>query len=67
MTVGQKIAFYRNASGLSQRSLAKKCDLTSPAINQYENEKRTPDLKSFVVICKTLGVSLDSFMEGISI
>lgn len=67
MTVGQKIAFYRNILGLSQRSLAKKSDLTSPAISQYESEKRTPDLKSFITICKSLGVSIDKFMEDVSI
>ena len=52
MTVGQKIVQYRNAAGLSQRGLAKKSDLTAPAISQYEGEKRVPDLKSFVAICK---------------
>jgi len=67
MTVGQKIAHYRKASGLSQRGLAKKCELTSPAINQYESEKRVPDLKSFVALCKSFEVSMDKFMEGISI
>jgi len=67
MTIGQKIAHYRNAAGLSQRGLAKKSDLTAPAISQYEREKRTPDLKSFIAICKTLGVSMDKFMEEVSI
>ena len=67
MTVGQKIAFYRNISGLSQRGLAKKSNLTAPAISQYEKEKRTPDLKSFTTICKAFGVSMDKFMEDVSI
>lgn len=67
MTVGKKIAQYRNAAGLSQRALAKKCNLTSPAINQYESGKRVPDLKCFHSICLALGVSMDSFMEGVTI
>ena len=67
MTVGQKIANYRKISRLSQSALAKKSDLTAPAINQYESGKRIPDLKSFVAVCKSLGVSMDKFMEGISI
>ena len=67
MTVGQKIAFYRNISGLSQRGLAKKSKLTAPAISQYEKEKRTPDLKSFTTICKAFGVSMDKFMEDVTI
>lgn len=41
MTVGQRIAQYRKASGLSQRSLAQKSGITAPAISQYESEKRT--------------------------
>ncbi|MGH4125115.1 MAG: helix-turn-helix domain-containing protein [Clostridium sp.] len=67
MTVGQKIIFYRNILGISQRGLAKKSGLTAPAISQYENEKRTPDLKSFITICKSFGVNLDKFMEDVSI
>lgn len=67
MTVGQRIAQYRNASGLSQRALAIKSNLTSPAINQYESSKRTPDLRSFVAICRTLGVSIDIFIKDIAI
>jgi len=67
MTVGQRIIQYRNAAGLSQRALAIKCDLTSPAINQYESGKRTPDLRSFVAICRTLEVSMDIFIKDIAI
>ena len=67
MTVGQKIAYFRNILGLSQRGLAKKSKLTAPAISQYENGKRTPDLKSFTTICKAFGVSMDKFMEDVSI
>lgn len=67
MTIGEKISQYRNEAGLSQRALAKKSELTSPAINQYENGKRVPDLKCFHSICLALGVSMDSFMEGVTI
>jgi len=67
MTIGQRIIQYRNAAGLSQRGLAKKSGITGPAICQYESEKRTPDLKSFVAICRTLGVSIDIFIKDIAI
>lgn len=66
MTIGQKIAQYRNAAGLSQRGLAKKSEITSQAINQYESGKRVPDLKCFISICKSFGVSMDSFMKGVA-
>lgn len=67
MTIGQKIEKLRNSKGLSQRRLAKNSGLTPPAINQYESGKRTPDLKSYVSICKTLEISLDDFMENVDI
>lgn len=67
MTIGEKIAQYRNESELSQRALAKKSELTAPAISQYESNKRVPDLKCFMAICKSLGVSMDKFMEDITI
>ncbi|WP_455407337.1 helix-turn-helix domain-containing protein [Rhodopseudomonas parapalustris] len=67
MNIGQRIAFYRDVLGISQRELAKKSGLTSPAVCQYESGKRVPDLKSFVAICKTLGVKTDKFLEGVDI
>jgi len=66
MTVGERIAQYRNAAGLSQRALAIKSEITSQAINQYESGKRTPDLKCFIAICRTLGVSIDIFIKDIA-
>lgn len=67
MTIGEKIAQCRDVLGMSQRELAKKSGLTSPAICQYENGKRIPDLKCFVAICKTLGVREDKFLKDVTI
>lgn len=67
MTVGEKIAQCRDVLGMSQRQLAKKSGLTSPAICQNENDKRIPDLKCFVAICKTLEVKTDKFLKDVDI
>lgn len=67
MTVAEKLAQYRKKLDLSQRELAKRSGLTSPAINQYESSKRVPDLKSFVAICKGLEVTTDEFLRNITI
>jgi transcriptional regulator with XRE-family HTH domain len=67
MTVAQRITQYRQVAGLSQRGLATKAGLTSPAINQYESGKRVPDLKSFASICKVLGVSTDIFLAAVDL
>lgn len=65
MTVAERIVQYRKAAELSQRKLAILSNLTSQAICQYESGKRVPDLKSFVAICRTLGVSTDIFIKGV--
>lgn len=67
MTVAERMKQYREAAGMSQRGLATQAGLTSPAINQYENGKRVPDLPSFVSICRVLGVSTDIFLRGVDI
>lgn len=67
MTVGERIAQYREEAGMSQRELAKKSGLTSPAICQYESGKRVPDLKCFVAICSTLKVRMDMVLRGVTI
>lgn len=65
MTVAERITQYRTAAGLSQRGLATQAGITSQAINQYENGRRLPDLKSFVAISKALGASMDVFIKGV--
>lgn len=67
MTVGEKIAQYRDVLGISQRELAKRSGLTAPAICQYESGRRIPDLKCFVAICKTLGVKTDKLLKDVDI
>lgn len=67
MTIGQKMAFYRDVLGMSQRQLSIKSGLTSPAICQYESGKRIPDLKSFIKICRAFGVKTDKFLENVDI
>ncbi len=67
MTVGERIAELRGKNGLSQRLLAKKSGLTSPAVCQYESGKRIPDLKSFVAMCNAFEVKADQFLRGVDI
>lgn len=67
MTLAEKLAHIRKNLNLSQRELAKRSGITQPAVNQYESGKRIPDLKCFTAICKALEVSMDGFMEGVTI
>lgn len=66
MTIGEKITKSRTEAGLSQYALAKKSEITSQAINQYESGKRVPDLKCFISICRGLNTSMDSLMDGVT-
>lgn len=38
MTIGQRIAAWRNSRGMSQRSLAKKVGVTQGAVAQWEDD-----------------------------
>lgn len=67
MTVGERIAQFREESGISQRQLAKKSGISASAICQYESGKRLPDLKCFIAICNTFKVRTDMFLKGVTI
>ncbi len=66
MSYGQNIKAARKIAGLTQEQLAKKCDLATITIQQYELEKREPRIEYLERIAKALNISL-SKLTNISI
>ena len=42
-TMGERIRYYRQVAGLTQKALAEKCGITESAIRNYELGNRMPD------------------------
>lgn len=54
-----RIKFLREEKGLYQKDLAKLLDVSIPAINYYENEKRALDTESASKLADYFNVSID--------
>ena len=54
-----RIKFLREEKYIYQKDLAKLLGVSIPAINYYENEKRSLDTKSASILADFFGVSID--------
>ncbi|NJD55425.1 MAG: helix-turn-helix domain-containing protein [Nitrospirae bacterium] len=55
--LGGRLKDLRTKSGLSQKDLADKIDVTPSFISQLENNQISPSLHSFIQMCRALGVT----------
>ncbi len=56
-TLGEKIRFYRQQAGLTQKGLADLCEVSESAIRNYELGNRVPDFLTLKNITEQLRVS----------
>lgn len=56
MTLGEKIVYYRDKKGWTQRALAERMGVTPTRLNYWEKDKREPDVKMLNLLCRTLEV-----------
>ena len=56
-----KIVETREALGLTQRDLAKKCGIQQPALARIETGKVIPKLNTIIKIAEAVGVKIESF------
>lgn len=56
-----KIVETREALGLTQRDLAKKCGIQQPALARIETCKVIPKLNTVIKIAEAVGVKIESF------
>lgn len=54
-----RIKFLREEKGIFQKDLAKLLNVSIPAINYYENEKRAMDTETASILANYFGVSID--------
>ncbi len=55
--VGARIKYYRLAAGKTQKQLAEACNITEPAIRNYELGNRIPSFETLMAIAAELDVS----------
>lgn len=64
MALYQKIAYYREKAGLSQRELADRVGVSSGAIGQYETNRRTPRIETLRRLAEALHVSVAELISA---
>lgn len=63
-TIGAFIAALRKASGLTQRQLAEKLNVSDKAVSRWERDECAPDLSLIPVIAEIFGVTSDEILRG---
>ena len=61
-TIGERIAYYRKKSGLTQEELAEKCSVTPQAVSKWENNISTPDIGLLPRLSEIFGVTTDELL-----
>ena len=57
MNTGELIRKYRKIAGLTQKELGEACEMSEPAIRNYELGNRTPSDAHVILIAKALGIA----------
>ena len=63
-TIGQFIAALRKASGMTQKELAEKLNVSDKAVSRWERDESAPDLSLIPVIAEIFGVTSDEILRG---
>lgn len=63
-TIGNRIAKFRKAKGMTQEDLANQLGVSSQAVSKWENDASCPDISLLPHLCKVLGVTTDELLTG---
>lgn len=63
-SIGNRIAKYRKAKGLTQEELAGRLGVSSQAVSKWENDASCPDISLLPQLCQVLGISSDELLMG---
>ena len=63
-TIGNRIAKYRKAKGLTQEELAGLLGVSSQAVSKWENDASCPDIALLPQLCRALGITTDELLTG---
>ncbi|SET56479.1 Helix-turn-helix domain-containing protein [Natronincola peptidivorans] len=61
-SIGKKIKKYIDSKGLKQSFVSEATGIPQPILSAMLNEKRNIYAHEYALICKVLGVSLDTFV-----
>lgn len=59
----QKIKFFREVAGFSQRDLANRLGISQASVAQWETGKTMPTLANLIQIAETLHVSINDLVD----
>lgn len=63
-TLGTFLAALRKASGMTQRELAEKLNVSDKAVSRWERDESAPDLMLIPVLSEIFGVTSDELLRG---
>ena len=63
-TMGSFLTALRKASGLTQKQLAEKLNVSDKAVSRWEREECAPDLSLIPVLAEIYGVTSDEILRG---
>lgn len=64
VNIGDNIKEVRKSQKMRQQDLAEKCGFSNTTLSAYENNNKTPTLKTIANIAKQLGVSIERLYYG---
>lgn len=63
-TIGNRIAKFRKAKGMTQEELANQLGVSSQAVSKWENDASCPDISLLPQLSRVLGVTTDELLTG---
>lgn len=63
-TIGKFITALRKASGMTQKELAEKLNVSDKTVSRWERDEGTPDLSLIPVLAEIFGVTCDDLLRG---
>lgn len=63
-TIGNRIAKFRKAKGMTQEDLANQLGVSSQAVSKWENDASCPDISLLPQLSKVLNVTTDELLTG---
>ena len=62
MTIGEKITHLRNASNISQETLAEKLSVSRQSVSKWEMDQALPQIDKVLQLCELFNVSADELL-----
>lgn len=63
MKFSDKLLYLRQKRGLTQEELAKKTNVTQPAVVYWEKGNKKPSKNTMIILSLALGVNVDDLMD----